>query len=81
MKRFFKNKKGFTFVEVVFALATILVVIGAILLSLVDAAHIPPPETEKAPSLFGIEVGPFDHQTVSKYAQDGEILLRIGKIF
>ena len=56
-------------------------VISAILLSLVDAAHIPPPETEEAPSLFGIEVGPFDHQTVSKYAQDGEILLRIGRRF
>jgi hypothetical protein len=45
-------------------------VIGAILLSLVDAAYIPPPETEETPSLFGNRS--LNPQIV---AQDGEILL------
>jgi len=51
-------------------------VIGAILLSLVDAAHIPPPETEKTPSLFGN--GALSPQIA---AHDGEILLSIGRKF
>jgi len=51
-------------------------VIGAILLSLVDAAYIPPPETEETPSLFGNRS--LNPQIV---AQNGEILLSIGRRF
>ncbi len=51
-------------------------VIGAILLSLLDAAYIPPPETEETPSLFG-------NRSLKPQiaAQDGEILLSIGRRF
>ena len=51
-------------------------VIGAILLSLLDAAYIPPPETEETPSLFGNRS--LYPQIV---AQEGEILLSIGRKF
>ena len=56
-------------------------VIGAILLSLVDAAYIPPPEVQKEPSLFGSEFRTFGDQIVSTHAQNGDILLAIGRRF
>jgi hypothetical protein len=56
-------------------------VVGAILLSLVDAAYIPPPEVQKEPSLFGSEFRSFGDQIVGTRAQDGEILLTIGRRF
>jgi|GEM_PF-1160205 len=56
-------------------------VIGAILLSLVDAAYIPPPEVQKEPFLFGSESRSFGDQIVSTRAQDGEILFGIGRRF
>jgi len=56
-------------------------VVGAILLSLVDAAYIPPPEVQKTPSLFGSELRIFGDQIASTYAQNGEILLSIGRRF
>lgn len=56
-------------------------VVSAILLSLVDAAYIPPPEVQKAPTLFGSEFRSFGHQIVSAHIQNGEILLAIGRRF
>lgn len=56
-------------------------VVGAILLSLVDAAYIPPPEVQKAPVLFGSELRSFSDQIVSMQAQNDEILIVIGRRF
>ena len=56
-------------------------VVGAILLSLVDAAYIPPPEVQETPSLFGNEVGVFSDQVASMRMQNGEMLLAIGRRF
>jgi hypothetical protein len=55
-------------------------VVSAIFLSLVDAAHIPPPEVQTAPT-FGSELGILDHQSLSMFTQNGEILLAIGRRF
>jgi hypothetical protein len=54
-------------------------VIGAILLSFIDAAYIPPPETEETPSLFGMET--LDHQIINLHAQNGEITLGLSRKF
>ena len=56
-------------------------VVGAILLSLLDAAYIPPPETPETPALFGNEFMPSDHHTVNVNVQDGNILFTMGRKF
>jgi hypothetical protein len=56
-------------------------VVSAILLSLVDAAHTPLPEAQETPSLFGSEFKSISGQTVSTHAQNGDILLAIGRKF
>lgn len=56
-------------------------VVGAILLSLVDAAYIPPPEVQKTPVLFGYELRSLSHQVVSMQAQNDDILVAIGRRF
>jgi glycerol uptake facilitator-like aquaporin len=55
-------------------------VVGAILLSLVDAAYIPP-EVQETPVLFGSELRSFSDQVVSMEAQNDEILVAIGRRF
>jgi hypothetical protein len=56
-------------------------VISAILLSIVDAAHIPAQEAQETPSLFGSEFRSLDDQFVSMRTQGGDILLAIGHRF
>ena len=56
-------------------------VVGAILLSLLDAAYIPPPETEKTPSMFGAELETPGQRIVNVNTQNGEILLGVGSRF
>jgi hypothetical protein len=56
-------------------------VVSAILLSLVDVAHTPPPESQETPSLFGYESKSISEHTVSTHAHNGDILLAIGSRF
>ena len=56
-------------------------VIGAILISLIDAAHIEQPEAEEAPPLFGSEIKSFGEQIVSANTRNGEVLISIGSRF
>ena len=56
-------------------------VIGAILLSIVDAAHIPAPEVEETPLFFGNKYRRFDYRAVSADTRDGEMLIAIGHRF
>jgi len=55
-------------------------VVSAILLSLVDAAYIPPPEVQKVPT-FGSEFGYMDHQGLTMLTQNSEIIFTIGRRF
>ena len=55
--------------------------IGAILLSLIDAAYIPPPETEKTPVFFSSEYGIMREQSINARAQNGDLLLTVGRKF
>jgi len=56
-------------------------VVGAILLSLLDAAYIPPPEAPETPTLFGNESMHSDHHIVNMNMQDGNILFTMGRKF
>jgi hypothetical protein len=56
-------------------------VVGAILLSLLDAAYIPPPETPETPTLFGNKSMHSDNHIVSMNVQDGNILFTMGRKF
>ncbi len=56
-------------------------VAGAILLSLVDAAYIPPPEGQEEPAFFGSEYRSPGHATYSARTQEGEILFAINRRF
>ena len=56
-------------------------VIGAILLSLIDAAYIPPPEVQKSPTFFGSEYGSRSDHIIKTQTQNGEILLTVGYRF
>ncbi len=62
--------------SVIASRAGIGLVISAILLSLVDAAHITPPEAQETPVLFG-----WDDQIINTHTRNGEILLTIGSRF
>lgn len=53
-------------------------VIGAILLSLIDAAHVPQPKVQDAPSVFSSESRDASDQLISAYPKDGELLFAIG---
>ena len=53
-------------------------VIGAILLSFIDAANIPQPEIQKTSDIFSSEHRATSDQFISAYPQDGEFLFTIG---
>lgn len=67
--------------SVIASRAGIGLVVGAILLSLVDAAHIPTPEAQKTPAGFSSEYGTASDQIISAQARNGEIFLSIGDRF
>ena len=57
-------------------------VIGAILISLVDAAHIPQPQFQKPPAILGYdEYKSHDLPIYSTQSQNGDISLSIGRRF
>ena len=56
-------------------------VIGAVLLSLVDAAHIPIPEAEKKPVLFSSEYGSIRDQVVTADTKNGDFFFAVGRKF
>ena len=55
--------------------------IGAILLSLLDAAYIPPPTVEKTPDFFSSEYGNVRDHLISAQTHNGEFLLAVGRRF
>ena len=56
-------------------------VIGAVLISLIDAAHIPQPEIQETPSLFGGASGSPGSQIISAHTEKGDLRLAIGSRF
>jgi hypothetical protein len=56
-------------------------VIGAILLSFIDAAYIPSPEVQKTPAFLGSEYRTTSDQIISAHTQNGEFLFTIGNRF
>ena len=56
-------------------------VVGAILISLIDAANIPQPEVQKTSPLFGSEYNAPGAQTFNADTQNGDIILVVGRRF
>ena len=71
-----KNKQS-----IIASRAGVGIVIGAVLLSLLDAAYIPMPEEQEAPPLFGSKINPGDHQIIGAHTRNGEILFAVGYRF
>ncbi len=56
-------------------------VIGAVLLSLIDAAYIPPPEVEKKPVFFSSEYGDMGDQIITADTRNGDFFFAVGRKF
>lgn len=54
------------------------IAIGAILLSLLDAAYIPMPKEQEEMPLFGSEHNSFGDQIIKAHTRNGEILFAVG---
>ncbi|MBM3212624.1 hypothetical protein FJZ33_10415 [Candidatus Poribacteria bacterium] len=57
------------------------IVIGSILISFIDAAHIPPSEEQTTQSIFGSIPGSFHKQRVNIKARDDEITMVLSQRF
>lgn len=57
------------------------IVMGAILLSLVDAANIPQPEIQRTPSLFGFKLKATNEQIFTTRIQEGKLILALDVSF
>lgn len=57
------------------------IVIGAVLISLIDASKIPQPTEQSAPAVFGFEPKNADKQTVNVNFQDNEMILSLNQKF